>query len=67
MQILHGNSDPIVAIELSSDRLYDKMVEAGLEDQTEYYVLDHAGHGTREFFQDSVKELMINFFDRYLK
>ena len=67
MQILHGNSDPIVAIELSSDRLYDKMVEAGFEDQTEYYVLDHAGHGTREFFQDSVKELMINFFDRYLK
>lgn len=67
MQILHGNSDPIVAIELSSDRLYEKMVEAGFEDQTEYYVLDHAGHGTREFFQDSVKELMINFFDRYLK
>lgn len=67
IQILHGNSDPIVPIELCSDRLYDKLVEAGLEEQTEYYIIEHAGHGTREFFQDSVKELMIGFFDKYLK
>ena len=67
MQILHGNSDPIVPIEASSDILYQKICDAGLEDRTEYYVVEHAGHGTREFFQDSVKELMIAFFDKYLK
>lgn len=39
----------------------------GLDSHTEYYVLRHAGHGSREFIQDSVKGLMIEFFDRYLK
>lgn len=67
MQILHGDNDPIVPREVSSDRLYEKIQEAGLEDRVDYYVVKHAGHGTREFFQDSVKELMIGFFDRYLK
>ncbi|HJC48216.1 MAG TPA: alpha/beta hydrolase [Candidatus Lachnoclostridium pullistercoris] len=67
MMILHGNSDPIVPIEASSDILYRKICEAGLEDRADYYVVEHAGHGTREFFQDSVKELMIQFFDSHLK
>lgn len=67
IQILHGDNDPLVPKELSSDRLYLNIVDAGLEDQAEYYVLKHAGHGTREFFQNSVKELMIAFFDKYLK
>lgn len=67
MQILHGDNDPIVPREVSSDRLYEKIREAGLEDRVDYYVVKHAGHGTREFFQDSVKELMIGFFDRHLK
>ena len=67
MLILHGDNDPVVPIELSSDHLYEKLVEVGLEPQTEYYIVKHAGHGTREFFQDSVKDLMIGFFDRYLK
>ena len=67
MQILHGNSDPIVPIEASSDIVYEKSCHVGLDDRTEYYVVEHAGHGTREFFQDSVKELMIAFFDKYLK
>ena len=67
MLILHGDNDPLVPIELSSDHLYEKLCEEGLEDQTEYYVLKHAGHGSREFFQDSVKEIMLDFFDRTLK
>lgn len=66
MQILHGDSDPIVPIALSSDRLYDRICEAGLEDRTEYYVLKGGAHGSPEFFQDSIKELMIRFFDKYL-
>lgn len=67
MQILHGDSDPIVPIGLSSDRLYEKIQEAGLEDRTEYFVLKNGKHGSKEFFQDSVKEIMIQFFDKYLK
>ena len=67
IQILHGDSDPIVPVELSSQRFYDRLLEKGLGHQTEFYVLKGAGHGTPEFFQDSVKELQIRFFDRYLK
>ena len=67
LQILHGDNDPLVPKELSSDILYEKIKEAGLEDLVDYYVLEHAGHGSREFFQDSVKELMIEFFDKQLK
>lgn len=67
IQIIHGDNDPLVPIEQSSDLLYAKIQEAGLEDRAEYYVVEHGGHGSREFFQDSVKELMIEFFDRVLK
>ena len=67
LQILHGDNDPICPIELTSEPLYEKMVAAGLGGQTDFYIVKHAGHGSREFFQDSVKELMIAFFDKYLK
>lgn len=67
IQIFHGDNDPIVPKEFSSDRLYQSILNAGLEERVEYYVVKHAGHGSREFFQDSVKALMIEFFDRYLK
>ena len=67
MQILHGDSDPLVPIELSSDKLYEEIKRHGLEEQTEYLILKNGKHGSREFFQASVKEQMIAFFDRYLK
>ena len=53
-------------VEASSERLYQKIVDAGMEDKVEYYVIPGAGHGTREFFQDATKELQIAFFDKYL-
>ncbi len=67
IQIFHGGNDPLVPAEINSDHLYEKLESLGLENQTEYYLIPHAGHGSREFFQDSVKELMIQFFDKYLK
>lgn len=67
IQIIHGDNDPIVPMEVSSDILYEKIRAAGLEDRTEYYVVEHGGHGSWEFFQGEVKELQIRFFDRYLK
>lgn len=65
--ILHGDADPIVPMEVSSEIFWKKIEEAGLTDRAEYYVVKNGGHGSREFWQDSVKELMIGFFDRYLK
>lgn len=67
IQIFHGDNDPLVPKELTSDVLYQRCVDAGLEDRVEYYVVKHAGHGSREFFQPETKELMIQFFDRYMK
>lgn len=65
--MMHGDNDPIVPKEISSDILYARIVDAGLEDRAEYYVLEHAGHGSREFFQDSTKKLMLDFFTKILK
>lgn len=65
--ILHGTSDPIVPVEVSSDLFYEKIKEAGLEERVEYYVLLGGGHGSREYWQDSIKGVMIEFFDRHLK
>ena len=67
IQILHGDNDPLVPVEISSETLYQKIVAAGMEDKVDYYVIPGAGHGTREFFQDATKELQIAFFDKYLK
>ncbi len=66
MAILHGDQDPVVPLEVS-ERLYSSLVEAGLEDQTELYILKNGGHGTRELFQLSVKEVIADFFQRRLK
>ena len=65
--ILHGDSDPIVPRAVSSDLLYARLVEAGLNDRADYYVLENASHGSPEFFQDSTKALMLDFFDKNLK
>lgn len=63
--ILHGDSDWLVPPQISEE-YYDALVEAGYEDQTELYLLKGAGHGTPEFFQPQVREIVENFFVRYL-
>jgi len=67
LMILHGDNDPLVPPEVSSERLYARLEECKLEDKCEYYMVPHAGHGTREFFQDETKELMLTFWDKHLK
>lgn len=64
--ILHGDQDPLVPVEMSED-FYDRLVKAGLEAQSELYVVKNGGHGTRELFQNQVKALILAFFDQYLK
>lgn len=63
--IFHGDQDPIVPLKISED-FYDAMVSAGLESHAEFYQVTGAGHGTREFFQDSTKQLIADFFTRQL-
>ena len=66
MLILHGDCDKLVPCSISEE-FYDKIVEAGMEDRADFYILQGAGHGTKEFFQPETKEIILNFFDKNLK
>lgn len=66
MLILHGTVDPLVSLN-ASEKFYDELVAAGYEDQTDFYILTNAGHGSREFFQPEIKEIIENFFKKWLK
>ena len=65
IQILHGDHDALVPVK-TSEHFYEELVRAGKEEQTQLYILEQAGHGTKEFFQDSVKERIAEFFHKYL-
>ncbi|MGL5436276.1 MAG: alpha/beta hydrolase fold domain-containing protein [Lachnospiraceae bacterium] len=67
MMILHGDNDPVIPMENSSDILYEKITAAGLEERIQYYVVKNGGHGSREFFQPQVKTLMLEFFNKHLR
>ena len=60
IMILHGDQDPLVPLSISED-FYNRPVAAGLECQTEFYVVENGGHGTRELFQPVVKDLILSF------
>ncbi len=64
--IMHGDSDNSVPIAVS-EAFYQKLVDAGLEKQTSFYTLAHAGHGSPEFYQESTQSILCDFFDIYLK
>jgi len=55
IMILHGDQDPLVPVSMSED-FYDRLVKAGLENQSELYIVKNGGHGTRELFQMECKE-----------
>lgn len=63
--ILHGDADWLVPPAISEE-FYDAMEKAGFGDQTDLYLLKDAGHGTPEFFQPQVREIIKNFFVRTL-
>lgn len=64
--IMHGDADPLVNFKIS-EVFYDKISEAGMEPQTDFYQVKHAGHGTPEFFQPETKAIVLKFFNKYLK
>lgn len=64
MLIMHGDSDPLVPYS-QSVAMHDNMVAA--EKECDLYILEGAGHGSDEFWQDSTKEKISHFFGKYLK
>lgn len=65
MLILHGDRDRHVPWEIS-EKFYDFLVKEGFEQQTEYYLIENADHGSDEFFQEEIKQIMLVFFKKYL-
>lgn len=66
MLIMHGGQDRHVPAAIS-ENFYDSLVEAGYGEQTDYYFLPTANHGSDEFFQDEVQQIIVEFFDRLMK
>ena len=64
--ILHGDQDPLVPLEVS-EAFYEKLCQAGLADRCDLYVVKNGGHGTRELFQNECKDIILEFFDRYMQ
>ena len=65
IMILHGDQDPLVPVSMSED-FYDRLVKAGLENQSELYIVKNGGHGTRERFQMECKEKILAFLRKYV-
>lgn len=64
--LLHGDNDPIVPM-IQSENFYKEVKQRKLEELVDYYVVSGAGHGSKEFFQDEIKKLILKHFNTYLK
>ncbi len=62
--IFHGDLDPLVPVS-QSENFYALLQEKGLE--SDLYIVQGAGHGTKEFIQEDVRSRVLSFFDRHLK
>lgn len=63
--IAHGDSDPLVPYYISEE-FYDAIAAAGMEDREELYILKNGEHGSPEFFQEEMRKIALEFFDKYL-
>ncbi|MDR1192738.1 MAG: alpha/beta hydrolase [Peptococcaceae bacterium] len=61
--IMHGSEDTLVPLD-RGEALYDRLIGAGA--RAELYILDGAGHGTAEFAQPEIQEIMLGFLRRYV-
>lgn len=64
MLILHGDADPLVPYQ-QSIRMYDAMRNAGKE--ADLFLIKGAGHGSDEFWQESTRQLSLQYYDKYLR
>lgn len=63
--ILHGDADGVVPLEISQ-RFYISLVRAGLEKQSDLFIVHNGGHGTREFFQPETQQVILAQLRKYL-
>jgi hypothetical protein len=38
-----------------------------MENKVDFYIVANAGHGSKEFFQDKIKRIIIEYFKLHLK
>ncbi len=65
MLILHGDRDPLVPA-YSSEKLYEEICRKGLESRADLYIVKNGGHGTREFFQQETRQVILDFLERHI-
>lgn len=59
--IFHGDRDE-VAKPIQSEKMYQSLMEQGIP--AEFYVLEECGHGSDEFYQAEILELVADFIHR---
>lgn len=64
--LLHGNQDPIIPCQ-ASEKLYEKACVQKLDSYIDFRIIEGAGHGSAEFFQPEIQELILKHFDKNLK
>ena len=62
--LLHGTADNVVPF-AQSEAMYEKLDENGVS--VDLYALKGVDHAQVEFFQPEIKEIIAEFFDKYLK
>lgn len=63
--IMHGDCDNSVSPTIS-EKFYEALVAAGRSEHADLYILTHGGHGSPEFYQDSVRKIIADFFQKHL-
>lgn len=63
--IVHGDADGVVPLEISQS-FYDRLRAAGLENQTDFFIVHNGGHGTREFFQPQTQQVILAELGKYM-
>ena len=61
--ILHGNGDVCVDLK-QSEMMYETLQSKGVE--SEFYILENAGHGDDAFYQEETKQIVLDFIERVL-
>lgn len=61
--IMHGTADFLVPDQVSVD-FYDRLTEAGIP--ADLYLLEHGEHGSPEFFQPVVREIVLKWLAEHL-
>lgn len=62
--IFHGTDDPLVPI-AESNRLYQALSDAKV--RADYYVLQGAAHGTAEFYQPEIQQVIMQFLHETMR